>query len=70
MLSLFKPFFGVLTGGMSNLCDNASLITSYSTYGVKYIVLPVIGSSILNMEAKEKLDIKSLEIYPTLLKNL
>ena len=62
-----QTLFDGLTRGLSNFFDTASLITSSLTSGVKYIVLPVLGSSLVYMEAKEKLDAEYVEIYPTLL---
>ena len=64
-----QNLFGGLTRGLSILCETASLITSPSTYGVKSIGLPILGSSLVHVEAKSKLNVESLEIYPTLLKN-
>ena len=53
--------------GLSDLCETASLIISYSASGVKSIGFPVLGSFFVYMEAKEKLNVEYLEIYPTLL---
>ena len=58
-----------LTRGLSNLCETASLISLSSTSGVKSIVLPFLGFYLVNMEAKAKLDMESLDIDPTILKN-
>ena len=54
---------------MYNLCKTACLIDSSSTYGVKFIGLSVIGSYLVNMEVKEKLNVEYIEIDPTLLQN-
>ena len=51
------------------MCETASLITSSSASGVKYIGLNVLVSYLVNMEAKEKLSVEYLEIDSTLLKN-
>ena len=53
--SLQTLFYG-LTRGLSNFFDTASLITSSSTYGVKSIGLPVIGSSLVHIDTKEILN--------------
>ena len=50
----FQNLFDGLTRGLSNLFETAYLITSSSTSGVKSIGLPVIGSSLVNMEPKSK----------------
>ena len=66
----FSPnVFDGLTRGMSNLCETASLITSSSASGVKQIGFSVLCSSFVSMESRSKLDVVSLEIYPTLLQN-
>ena len=67
-LSLSK-LFDVLTIGLSNLCETASIITSSSYSGVKSIGLLVLGYSFVNMEEKAKLNVEYIEIYPTLLQN-
>ena len=38
-----QNLFYVLTRRLSNLCETASLVTSYSTSGVKSISLPILG---------------------------
>ena len=58
------------TRGVYNLCETISLITSSSTSGVKTIGLTFLGSSILHMDAKAKLNLEYREIDPTLLQNL
>ena len=64
-----QTLFGVLTRGVSSSCDTASLITSFSNYGVKSIGLPVLGSYFLHMDEKAKLNLESIDINPTILKN-
>ena len=66
--SLQNLFYG-LTRGLSNLCENASLITSSSTSVVKSIGFPVIWFSLVIMKAKSKLNVEYLDIDPTILKN-
>ena len=61
-------FYG-LTIGISNFCETDSLITSYSASGVKPIGLTVLGSSIVHTEAKSRLNVKYLKMYPTHLQN-
>ena len=60
----------VLTRGLSNVFETASLITSSSTYGVKSIGLTVIGSYPVNMEANAKLNAGYIKTNPTLLEKL
>ena len=54
---------------MSNCFETVSLITSYSTSEVKYIYFTVIGYPLVLMEAKEKLNVESLDIDTNLLQN-
>ena len=61
--------FHGLTRGLFNFCETASLITSSSISGVKSIGLPVRVSSIVQMEAKSKLNVKYFEIDTTLAKS-
>ena len=61
-------FYG-LTRGISNFCETASLITSSLSSGVKSIGWPVLWSSFVHMEAKEKLNVEYFDIEPTLLQN-
>ena len=53
-----QTIFDGLTIGLFNLCDTDSLITSSLTSGVKYIALPVLGSYLVYMDAKEKLNVE------------
>ena len=64
-----QTLFDGLTRSMTNFCDTVSLITSYSTYGLKSIGLPVLGSFLVHTEAKENLNVEYLDIDPTLLQN-
>ena len=57
----FPTLFDGLTRGLYNLCDTASFITSSSDYGVKFIGLPVLGSSFVHTEAEAKLNVEPLE---------
>ena len=59
--SLLDLFYG-LTTCLSNLCKTASIITSYSMYGVKSIGLPGIGSSTVDIEARDNLNVEYFEI--------
>ena len=63
-----KQFNG-FTRVMYNLYETASLITSSSDSGVRNIGFPVLVSSFLYMEAKERLNVWYLEIDPTILQN-
>ena len=63
---IISNFLNGLTRGLFNLCENSSLITASSTSGVKYIGLPVIGSSIFHIEANAKLNVEYIEIYSTI----
>ena len=54
---------------MFKFCDSDSLITSSSASVVKYIGLPVLGSSWVHMDTKAKLNVEYLEIDTTLLQN-
>ena len=51
------------------MCETASLITSYSTSGIKSIGFPVLGYPLVNIDAKEKLDVEYIEIDLNLLQN-
>ena len=62
-----KNLFNGLTRGMSNFCETESLITSSSTSGVKSTSLPILCPYIFHMDSKEKLNVKYLEIDPSLL---
>ena len=53
--------------GLYNLCETASLITYYSSSGVKSFFLSVIVSFFVHIEAKEKLNVEYLEIDNALL---
>ena len=61
-----QTLFDELTRDQSNFCETASLINSFSWSGVKYIGLPVLGSSLVHMEAKAKLNVEYIKIYLTL----
>ena len=61
--------FDGLTSGLSNLCETSKLIISSSDYGVKFIGLPVLVSSLVHKEAKSELNVEYIEIDPNLLKN-
>ena len=58
--------FDGLIRGLFNLCETEPKITSCLTNGVKSSGLHVLGSLIVHMEAKEKLNIEYLDIDPTL----
>ena len=58
----------VFTRGLSNMCETESLMTPYSTSGIKFIGLNVVGSSRVHIKSKERLNVESLEIDPTILK--
>ena len=64
-----QTLFDGLTKGMYNFCETISLINSSSSSGVKPIVFPVHGSSLVNIEAKEKFKVEYLDIDTTLLQN-
>ena len=66
--SLQKTFDG-LTRGLCNFCDTASVITSSSASGVKYVALTFLGSFLFHIESKANLDVKYLETDTTLLQN-
>ena len=66
--SIQTLFYG-LTKGQSNLCDTEYLITSSSTSKVKSIGLPALGSSLVHMDIKTKLNVEYLKIDPNLMKN-
>ena len=63
-----QNLFDGLTRGLYNFCETASLITSYSTSGVKSIDLTVLGSHLVQMESKAKSNMGYIGIYTTLLK--
>ena len=65
-LSLSK-FIYLFNRVLSNLCETASLITSSSAYGVKSIYLPVIGFSLVHLEARNNLNVEYIEIDTILL---
>ena len=69
-IEFLQTLFYGLSKVMYNLCDTAYIIPSCSTSGIKYIGLTVLGSPLIHMEAKEKINMDSLEIDPPLLKNL
>ena len=54
--------------GLSNLFNNASIINSSSTSVEKYIGLPVLGSSIVQIEKKNSI-VKYIEVDTTLFQN-
>ena len=64
-----KRFLDGLTKGISHLFLTDSLITLSSYSWVKSIGLPVIGSSFVYMDPKEKLDMESLDMDPTIFQN-
>ena len=61
-----QNLFDVLNRGLPNLCETPPLITSDSTSGLKPIGLTVLGSSIVKIEAKSKLNVEYIEIDPNL----
>ena len=65
-----QTLFDGFTRCMYNLWDIAYPIPSSSTYGVIIIGLPVIWSPPFHIDAKEKLNLEYLYIYPTILKNI
>ena len=50
----FQKLFGGLTWILSHLCEAGSFTTSFSTYVVNSICLPIIGSSFCAMDIKSK----------------
>ena len=65
-----QTLFDELNRGLFNLFETTFLITSSSTYGVKCIWLHIIGSYLLHMEEKVKLNVEDLEIDPNIFQNL
>ena len=64
-----QTLFDRLTRVLFNFCNTASLLTSSSTSWGKSIDLPVIGSFLVNMEAKAKLKVEYIDIDRNILQN-
>ena len=62
-------FLNGLTRGLYNLCETASIISSYSWFGVKYIGLTFLGPSFVYMDATARLLVEYIENYHTILQN-
>ena len=63
-----QTLFDGLTISMSNLCQTESQITSSSIFGVNSIRLTVLGSSLVRMDSKAKVNMEYLDFDHTLLK--